>query len=78
MSKTINQVLNEWGQYAIKVTVDGDNTYVAYAPIGTAQASALWQAFKVAVSGETTTITWADGDALYNNIASDLTSLTYQ
>ena len=60
-----------------KITVSGDNTYVASAPIGSAQASAVWQVKKIAVVGSDTTITWADGDSNFDNVATDLTVLTY-
>ena len=59
---------------AMKITVDGTDTYVGKAPIGTAQATAGWQVFKVAVSGGTTTITWKDGNASFDNTATDLTA----
>lgn len=62
---------------AKKITVDGDNTYVAAAPLATAQSAAAWQAKKIAVSGGDTVITWADGDSSYDNRADDLTSLSY-
>jgi len=66
------------GLTAKKITVSGLNTYVATAPIGTAQATAGWQAKKIIDDGAgTTTITWADGDAAFDNVATDLTSLTY-
>lgn len=66
----------ELGQ-AQKVTVVGDLTYVALAPAGTAQATAGWQAYLVTVSGGTTTVTWADGNKNYDNVATDLTALSY-
>jgi len=61
---------------AIKVTVSGDITYVAKAAPGTAQATEKWQVMKV---DETTgtIITWADGDANFDNAATDLTALSY-
>lgn len=61
---------------ATKVTVDGDVTYVAKAPVGTAQSAEAWQCKKI---DETTgvVITWADGDSDFNNIATDLTALDY-
>lgn len=62
---------------AKKITVSGNDTYVATAPIGTAQATAGWQAKKIAVSGGDTVITWADGNASFDNQAVDLTSLNY-
>ena len=64
------------GEFAIKVTVSGDVTYVGKAIVGTAQATAKWQAQKIdETSG--TVITWADGDADFNNLATDLTALSY-
>jgi len=63
---------------AKKITVDGSYTYIAAAPIGTAQATAKWQAKCIYDDGAgTTTITWADGDANFDNSATDLTALTY-
>jgi hypothetical protein len=62
--------------YAVKVTVSGTITYVALALPGTAQSTAKWQVKKV---DETTgtIITWADGNADFDNVATDLTALTY-
>lgn len=62
---------------AKKITTSGDITYIATAPIGTAQATAGWQVKKIEVSGNDTIITWADGDAEFNNVATDLTALSY-
>ena len=61
---------------ALKVTVSGSVTYVGVAAPGTAQSSALWQCKKI---DETTgtVITWADGNASFDNVATDLTALTY-
>lgn len=61
---------------ATKVTVVGSVTYVGNAPAGTLQATAGWKCKKI---DETTgiVITWADGNELYDNIATDLTALTY-
>jgi|WetSurMetagenome_2_1015567.scaffolds.fasta_scaffold15037_4 hypothetical protein len=61
---------------AKKITVSGSTTYIASAPIGTAQATAGWQAKKISVSGSDTTITWA-GSGAFNQVATDLTSLSY-
>ena len=61
---------------ALKMTVVGSVTYVAVAAPGTAQSSALWQAKKI---DETSglVITWADGNTEFDNVATDLASLTY-
>ena len=61
---------------AMKMQQDGSVYYIGTANPGTTQATAAWQALKL----DTTSgiiITWADGDTLYNNIATDLASLTY-
>ena len=61
---------------AVKTTPVGSITYVGIAQPGSSQASAVWQALKVdETSG--TVVTWADGNANFDNIATDLTALTY-
>jgi len=62
--------------YAIKITESGNYTYIGKAPAGSAQASAVWQIFRI---DETIglVILWCDGDSLFNNIASDMTILNY-
>lgn len=69
------QLLNA-DNLAIKVTVDGSITYVGKAAPGSSQSDAVWQAMKI---DETTgtVITWADGNADYDNTATDLTALSY-
>jgi hypothetical protein len=52
-------------------------TYQAWAPPGTATASAGWRIRKITVSGTVTSITWADGDALYNNVWDNRAGLSY-
>jgi len=61
---------------AIKITVSGSVTYVGVAAPGTSQSTAKWQCKKV---DETTgtVVTWADGDSNFDNIATDLTTLSY-
>lgn len=61
---------------AIKITTSGTSTYVGKAAPGTAQATAKWQCFKIDESSGLV-ITYADGDANFDNVATDLTSLTY-
>jgi hypothetical protein len=61
---------------ALKVTVSGTITYIGVAAPGTAQSTAKWQCKKI----DTTTgvvITWADGNADFDNTSTDLTALTY-
>lgn len=61
-------------QTATKVTSSGSDTYVGFAAPGTAQSSALWQCIKVDTNG---TVTYADGNATFDNVATDLTALSY-
>ena len=60
---------------AIKITEVGSVTYIADAPVGSSQASAVWRAQKL---DETSglVITWAD-NGNYTQIATDLTALSY-
>ena len=60
---------------ALKVTVSGTTTYVAEAPVGSSQASAVWRAKKVDESSGVV-VTWADSGN-YTQVATDLTALTY-
>jgi len=62
---------------ALKITVAGQTTYVAIAPVGTLQAAAAWQAKRIAVVGADTVTTYADGDALFDNVATNLAALAY-
>lgn len=63
---------------ATKITTSGTSTFIAIAPPGTSQSSASWQCKQLdsSVSG-TISILWADGDANFDNVATDLTALTY-
>lgn len=61
---------------AIKITEDGDVTYIGMAAPGTAQATAKWQCKKIDQSSGTV-ITWADGNADFDNVATNLKTLSY-
>jgi hypothetical protein len=60
----------------LKVTVDGNYTYVAFAPPGAVEADAVWQVIRYdetdGVRGK-----FADGDDEFDNEAIDLTLLDY-
>lgn len=62
---------------AVKMTISGTSTYIAKAAPASTQASAVWQVKKID-SSSGIIITWADGNANFDNVATDLTSLTYQ
>lgn len=69
-----------YGQYAQYIVdnsgVDG-NVYVCKAAVGSSILSAVWQASKINVTGTVTTITWADGNTNFDNIANNAATLTY-
>lgn len=51
-------------------------TYIGKAATGSATSSGVWQIQKIDESSGTV-ITWADGDANFNNVWDDRASLTY-
>lgn len=59
---------------AIKITESGGTTYVGEAAPGTAESNASWKAYKVTSSG---VVTYADGNPNSDNVATDLTALSY-
>lgn len=62
--------------YTVKITTVSQITYIAKALPGTAQSAGSWQALKI---DETSgfVLTWADGNANFDNVATDLTALSY-
>lgn len=62
---------------ATKITSLGVDTYIAKAPIGSSQSNSVWQCKKITVEGNDTVITWA-GSGQFNQVATDLTALTYE
>ena len=62
--------------YAEVVTVVGDLIYYAEASAGTAPSTAAWRSRRIDKSAGATT-TWADGNDNFDNVATDLTALSY-
>lgn len=52
-------------------------TYVGGAAPGSATSSAAWQIKKITTTGADIAITWADGDAEFDNVWDDRATLTY-
>lgn len=66
------------GPLAVKITSVGSYKYIAKAPAGSSQSDPVWQVMKIDKSdSEDTIISFADGNLNFDNIASDLTVLTY-
>lgn len=64
------------GALALKTTIAGSVTYLAEAAPGTTQAASAWRVQKIDTTTGTV-ITWADGNSNFDNVATDLTALTY-
>lgn len=54
-----------------------NTTYVGNAPVGSATSAAAWQISRIVISGNDVTITYADGDADFDNIWDNRTGLSY-
>lgn len=52
-------------------------TYIGFAAIGSSSASAVWKIKKLLITGSVTTVTFADGNANYDNVWNNRASLTY-
>ena len=66
----------DYTDYAIKITEVGNYTYIAFAPPGSDEADAVWKAMRLDDSTGLK-ITHADANADFDNIATDLTALSY-
>lgn len=64
------------GNQAVRTATSGSVTYVGFAPIGTATSSGSWQVIKIDTSSGTA-VTWADGNANFDNVWDNYASLTY-
>lgn len=83
MRASINQLIDEVmaTNYATRYDQDSATPTYAYlgkAQVGSATSAAVWQIQKLTfgVDGDVT-VTWADGDAVFNNVWDDRASLTY-
>jgi hypothetical protein len=68
------ELISSSGAMAVSIQTSGTDTFIGEALPGTALATAAWKAYQVDEDGN---ITWADGDANFDNVATDLTSLSY-
>lgn len=51
--------------------------YIGRASIGTATSESLWQIKRISVSGNITSVEWANGDDAFNQIWDNRASLSY-
>ncbi len=63
---------------ATKIIEASGYTYVGKADPGSAAGSAVWQCMRIdETSAGSNTITWADGNTEFDNVLSNITSLSY-
>ena len=62
--------------YATKIVISGTDIYIGKANPGSSTSSSIWQIKKVATASDII-ITWADGDALFDNVFDNYASLSY-
>lgn len=64
--------------YATRIDeVSASVTYVGKAALAAATSGAVWQVFKMTVSGTETIITWADGNSDFDNVWDNRAGLSY-
>lgn len=57
--------------------VSSSLAYLGTASAGTSNSSALWQIQKLSFTGNSVSITWADGNANFDNVWNNRASLSY-
>jgi hypothetical protein len=68
----------DYPQYSSKITVVGSVTYIGIAVPGSTQSDPVWQVKKVdETNPDEVVVTWCDGNSNFDNVATDLTALTY-
>lgn len=67
-------VRQEANDMQVKIVESGGYTYICKAAVGTAEATAKWKIYRIDATGNKV---YADGNASYDNVASDPASLTY-
>ena len=74
-----NDSITSW-QAELKTLIDAFSdtvTYIGKSAPNSSTSSAVWLIKKITESGTVTTIAYADGDANFNNVWDNRTSLTY-
>ena len=64
------------GDLATKIVISGTDIYVGKATPGTATSAASWQVKKIDTASDII-ITWADGNASFDNVMDNAASLSY-
>ncbi len=78
MDKYHAQLLESFTLYnQLTDEVDAGTTYQCSAEPGTLTSAAKWRIKKISKVGTVTSVTWADGNTEFDNIADDRATLTY-
>ena len=57
--------------------VSANLSYIGYAKLGSNESNPVWKIKKIEETGNVTSVTYADGNKLYNKIWADRASLNY-
>lgn len=78
IDKSTDSIATESYEQSVRVDdASSTVTYLGYAAIGTATSAASWKVKKLSVSGNVTSITYADSNSNYDNIWDNRAVLTY-
>lgn len=78
MNKSTQQLLESFTLYSQLIDeVGADTTYQCVAEPGCLTSEAKWRIRKILKVGTVTTVTWADGNAEFDNKADDRLTLSY-
>jgi len=79
MNKPTQQLLESYTLYSQLIDeADADTIYQCLAEPGCSTSEAKWRIKKIVTSGNITTIAWADGDTIFDNIADNRYELEYK
>lgn len=69
---------NKETNFSVKLDqADANTLYIGEAQISSDSSAAVWRVRKLATSGTVTSMLWADGNQLFDNVWDNRTSLTY-
>jgi len=73
----LRSLISEKDELLIIDEADSNTTYICFAELGSLSSEAVWKIKKISTNGNITTVTYADGNSNYDNIADNRTSLNY-
>lgn len=74
--ETLQALVDASGEYSIRVIFIGTDIYVGKALVGSIIGSSIWQVKKIDAASDIV-VTWADGNANFDNVFTNPSALTY-